>query len=291
MNKFYIVILLFLSSCTSSIQKEYLYENYKLTSNAFCERVDENNKYYSILDKNKHNRSFIYDYFLVIEEMKMKTSVIYQKINELQLNIASKDTVLHDDFLNLLKKSNAINIDDIQFLKDNFNVLEEYADSISESYNLSINTDFLFTFNWQNISSLNGKKTNSAELYTVLSSLEYRISIVEFEFFISFLSRFSIEDFHYNTIEAKVVLDKYEYKIGDTLIANICLSRSDSTKNYFVLIDGTQIEYSNGVGYYSDKITSQNIGLHTKQGVWKELNVFSGDTITHQFSFEYIVIQ
>lgn len=289
-----LTILAFFASCSNnSIEIEYLQENYKLMSEAVNIQLDKNNEQLlNFKDLKEDYPNKIGEFYLQAEAVHNKTMYIIEKTQLMQEFIADKDSISIDDFIALNSQTYTLTDDFINDIKAGFDATKDYLETnISDLQPLLEN--IYNSLVWNDISAFNEEKVNSAELYALLTNIQYKALIIENMVFNYLFSMISVDydDSWTSIVRAEFDVDKTEYKIGDTLNAKIKLIKYDSTMNYTIKVDDTDVDYSNGIGVYRTRITNQQIGKQTKQGFWITRNPATGDTIKTPFAIEYEVVE
>ncbi|MBN2664088.1 MAG: hypothetical protein JXR68_10605 [Bacteroidales bacterium] len=287
MKKYILLSFLFLSACNISIDTNYLYENYLIITRATEIKKTKIEKDYD----NMGALINIYTSLSYIITAKQKCLFINNFIENIKKDICSKDSISKEDFILLSKKFDRLSKDELDQLKDLIFDYKILIDSIFENENFNHHSQYFTSIDWENIDALKGEKVNSAELYTVLTAIQYNITATENLFQFNILRNAIIDGFSYNSIDVQLILNQNQYKVGDTLTAKIQFIRYDSLNGVTIKINDKQITRKGGIGYYSTKITNTQLGKHSIQGFWTSPMYLQGDTTKQPFTIEYEVIE
>ncbi len=121
---------------------------------------------------------------------------------------------------------------------------------------------------------------------TIINKLISDVRGYEFDVLNHLYSSISEEDFKFNRIEAKVIPKSNYVFLGDTYEADIFVAASDDSQNPEVIVNGSAVKASAGMGHYMANASSE--GLKTYSGFIRAKDA-TGAMISYPFKNEYLV--
>jgi gliding motility-associated protein GldM len=121
---------------------------------------------------------------------------------------------------------------------------------------------------------------------TILNKIISDVRGYEFDVLNHLYSSISEEDFKFNKIEAKVIPKSNYVFLGDTYEADIFVAASDDSQNPEVIVNGSAVKTTAGMGHYMASASSE--GLKTYSGFIRAKDA-TGAMISYPFKNEYIV--